>query len=68
MIYQKDKMILVKKLTSKEILEVVGVAAAGTIPKGLEGKLNLSWDNEGGIEIYFIEGKKKKSKTLEKSN
>jgi hypothetical protein len=57
-------MILIKKFTSKEILEILGSMVEQTLPKGSKGKLNLSYDDNGGVEVVFVE----KNKTLEAVN
>lgn len=46
--------ILIKSLNRDEILEVIGSAAVETIPKGEVGVLHLEYNDDNGIEIYFI--------------
>ena len=48
-------MILLKRFTSKEVLEILTELVAETLPEGSEGNLSLSYDNEGGIVATFIE-------------
>lgn len=48
-------MILMKKLSSKQVLEVISKIAMEDIPEGLHGELHLRYDDEDGIEIFFLE-------------
>ena len=48
-------MILRKKLSSEEVLEALAAMAAETIPEEMDGSLSLSYDDDGGVEIYFVE-------------
>lgn len=53
--------ILVKKISSKEILEILSHLVGETIPKGVRGNLSLEWDDQGGVEVFFLpdDGQKK---------
>lgn len=48
-------MILMKRLSSKDVLELLGVLALEDLPDGAEGNLHLQYDDDDGVEIYFIE-------------
>lgn len=48
-------MVLMKKLSSKQVLEVISRLALEDIPEGVHGQLHLKYDDEDGIEIYFVE-------------
>lgn len=48
-------MILMKRLTSKQVLEVVGEIVAETLPPNLDGNLSVQYDDDGGIEVFFTE-------------
>ena len=49
------KMILMKRLSSKEVLELLGHLAQEDLPDGAEGNLHLRYDDDDGVEIFFIE-------------
>lgn len=48
-------MILMKRLNSKQVLEILGDVAKDSLPNKKEGTLHLRYDDEDGVEIYFIE-------------
>lgn len=48
-------MILRKKLSSTEVLEIIGAVVAETLPPELEGTVEATYDEDGGIEVFFIE-------------
>lgn len=50
-------MILVKKLTSTQVIETITALAMETLPEEAEGELVAQYDEEGGIEIMFLEAK-----------
>ncbi len=47
-------MMLFSRLTSKQVLEKLGQLAQDSLPDGAEGKLHLQYDDDDGVEIYFI--------------
>lgn len=49
-------MILMKRLSAKEVLEVLSELITETLPEGVEGRLSLEYDDDGGVEVYFIAG------------
>lgn len=48
-------MMLMKKLSSKEVLEVLASMAVEDIPEGIKGNLHLQYDDDNGVEIFFVE-------------
>lgn len=48
-------MILMKRLTSQQVLEILGDVARESLPAGKEGELHLKYDDDDGVEVYFIE-------------
>ncbi len=48
-------MILMKRFSSKEVLEILCDLAKETIPSGKAGELHLRYDDDDGVEIFFIE-------------
>lgn len=60
MIY-KGSMILVKKLSSEQVLEVIKLLVSETIPEGLRGELYAKYNSEDGVEITFVETEEKLS-------
>lgn len=49
---------LVKKLSSDQVLEVIKLLVSETVPEGLQGELFAKYNSENGIEIVFIEKEK----------
>lgn len=47
-------MILHRTLTREEVLETILMLAAQNVPDGLDGDIGADYDEEGGIEVYFI--------------
>jgi hypothetical protein len=47
-------MILHKKLSKEQILEIVIMMAAQALPEGVDGDITADFDEEGEIEVYFI--------------
>ena len=47
-------MVLHKKLSKKQILELVILMAAQALPEGVNGDITADFDEEGEIEVYFI--------------
>lgn len=47
-------MILRKKLTAKEVLEIVIVKASESIPEHIKGNIEASYDDDG-VEVVFTE-------------
>lgn len=47
-------MILVKKLTKEEILDVVSALVEETLPEGVHGKIHARYNFEQGIEVTVI--------------
>lgn len=45
-------MILSKKLTAEEVCQALAAIAAETLPEGIEGKINVTLDEDGGAEIF----------------
>lgn len=54
-------MILVKKLSSEQVLEVIKLLVSETIPEGLRGELYAKYNSEDGVEITFVETEEKLS-------
>lgn len=48
-------MILMKKITNKEVLEILGDLARESLPRNKEGRLHLRYDEDDGVEIFFLE-------------
>ncbi|HVI41040.1 MAG TPA: hypothetical protein VM577_10290 [Anaerovoracaceae bacterium] len=52
-------MILIKKLTRREVLETLAMVAADTLPKEIlqrgKGVIDVTYDSEDGVEIVFRE-------------
>lgn len=48
-------MILVSRLSSKQVLEKLSSLAMENLPEGLEGQLHLQYDEDDGVEIFFLE-------------
>lgn len=46
-----------RSLSKEEILELVITVAAQSVPDDLEGDISADFDEEGGIDIYFIPDK-----------
>lgn len=44
-----------KKLSSKQVLEVLGDVARSSLPTDKEGTLHLKYDDDDGVEIFFLE-------------
>ena len=54
-------MILLKKLSGKEVLEALAKLTVDKLPKDIDGDLELSFDDDGGVEIYFTQRQKKEA-------
>lgn len=48
-------MILYKKLNREEVLKVLAAMAVETLPLSKDGDIEARYDEEDGVEIYFIE-------------
>lgn len=48
-------MILMKRFSSKEVLELLAELMKETIPEDMEGNLHLNYDDEDGVEVFFVE-------------
>lgn len=48
-------MILMKKLTRKEVLETIAIVAAETLPPDSKGTINVTYDEDDGVEIIYRE-------------
>lgn len=48
-------MILMKRLNSKQVLEILSDIARDSLPPEKEGKLHLRYDEDDGVEIFFLE-------------
>lgn len=48
-------MVLMKKVSSKEVLEIIADLVRESIPNDKEGNLHLRYDDDDNIEIFFIE-------------
>lgn len=46
-------MILTKKLTRKEVLETIAIVAAETLPPDSKGTINVTYDENDGVEIIY---------------
>jgi hypothetical protein len=53
-------MILVKKISSKEVLEIISEMARESLPENFEGELHLRYDDDDAIEIFAMEKDKNK--------
>jgi len=47
-------MVLHKKLSKEQILEIVIMTAAQALPEGVDGDITADFDEEGEIEVYFV--------------
>jgi hypothetical protein len=59
-------MILHKKLTADEVLEIVAITIGKSLPQEIkesEAEMNLSFDKEHNIEIYLINLPNKESQS-----
>lgn len=54
-------MILMKRLSSQQVLEILGDVARESIPVGKEGELHLRYDDDDGVEVFFIEKDEKRA-------
>jgi len=54
-------MILLKKLDSRQVLETLAKVAVDSLPKDIDGDIELSYDDSGGVEIFFTERLKKEN-------
>ena len=48
-------MILMKKLTRKEVLETIAIVAAETLPPNSKGTIKVTYDEDDGVEIIYRE-------------
>lgn len=48
-------MILMKKISSKQVLEILGDVAKASLPVNKEGTLHLRYDDDDGVEVFFLE-------------
>lgn len=48
-------MILMKRLSSQQVLEILGDVARESLPKDKEGQLHLRYDDDDGVEVFFLE-------------
>lgn len=53
----KDVMILMKKVTSKQVLEIMADLVKEDLPEDFEGDLHLRYDDDDNIEIFLMEKK-----------
>lgn len=49
------RMILTKRLTRKEVLETIAMVAAETLPPDSKGTIDVTYDEEDGVEIVYRE-------------
>lgn len=59
-------MILMKRLTSQQVLEILGDVARDSLLKesqlkDKEGELHLRYDDDDGVEVFFIEKDNKRA-------
>jgi hypothetical protein len=54
-------MILMKKLSSKQVLEILSDIARESLPNDKEGTLHLQYDDDDGVEIFFVEKDEKRA-------
>lgn len=54
-------MILLKRLSGTEVLEAIAKLTVDKLPENIDGDLELSFDDEGGVEIYFTQRQKKEA-------
>ncbi len=48
-------MLLSRKFSEKEVLEIVAKYAVEALPEKLKGMVEAKYTNNGGIEVFFIE-------------
>ena len=48
-------MVLYKRLSKKEVLEVLAVMAADTLPPDKDGDIEARFNDDDEVEIFFIE-------------
>jgi hypothetical protein len=48
-------MLLSRKFSEKEVLEIIAKYAVEALPEKLKGMVEAKYTNNGGIEVYFIE-------------
>lgn len=51
----KEFMILVKKLSSKQVLEVIRDVIEESMPDDAEGELFLQWTDQDEVEVFFTQ-------------
>lgn len=44
-----------KKLSSKQVLEILVDIVRESVPKDKEGTLHLRYDDNDGVEVFFLE-------------
>lgn len=44
-----------KKITSKQVLEIIASLVSETLPPDTKGQLHLQYDEDNNVEVYFLE-------------
>lgn len=52
--YISKCMILHRVLTRKEVLEAIIMLAAKSIPDDIDGDISADFDEDGGVEVFFV--------------
>ena len=47
-------MMLRKKITNKEVLEIVSQVALKDLPPDMDGTVEARFDKDGGVEVIFF--------------
>lgn len=48
-------MLLSRKFSEKEVLEIIAKYAVEALPEKLKGMVEAKYTNNGGVEVFFIE-------------
>lgn len=54
-------MILMKRLSSQQVLEILSDVARESLPTQKEGTLHLRYDDDDGVEVFFLEKDEKRA-------